>query len=227
MMRSVVFSLLAVAAMAHVSETILWGVDISNRTLRTFNAQTGAPTGAVPLLNAAGAPVAIVSIAYDVVTNTLYGNTTPVYSGEADTLYVINPATGAVTPIGAIGFAEVYALGFDQGGTLFGVADVSNELISINTGSGLGASIAVLAVGRVFDLASRPEDDLMFLADSDSGTFSLYTVNTGNGALNTIGPYGANINIVGLAFLVPEPTTLGLFGLGVLALGFIRRRRTA
>ena len=204
---------------------ILWGIDISGATLRTFNPATGLPTGAVSLLNAAGAPVAITSIAYDVVTGTLYGNTAVGFGAPADTLYSINPVTGLVTAVGAIGFTDVYALGFDQSGTLFGVADLTNELIAINTGTGAGALIAGLSLGFVYDIASRPEDNAMFLADS--GTFSLYTLNTASGATSLVGPYGSSLNIVGLAFLtVPEPAALALFAVGLAGLGWARRRRT-
>jgi len=202
---------------------ILWGVDIGNATLRTFSPATGLPTGAVTLLDAAGARVQIVSIAYDVVTGTLFGNTSVGFGAAADTLYTINPLTGLVTQIGLINFTDVFALGFDQNGNLFGVADLTNQLISINTGSGAGLAIANLAVGLAFDIASRPEDDVMFLADS--GTNSLYTVNTGNGALNLVGPYGAALNIVGLAFLVPEPGAALIFLLGTGGLMLVRRRQ--
>jgi hypothetical protein len=202
---------------------ILWGVDIGNATLRTFNPATGLPTGAVTLLDAAGARVQIVSIAYDVVTNTLYGNTAVGFNAAADTLYTIDPLTGLVTQIGAINFTSVFALGFDQNGDLFGVADATNELISIDTGTGAGTSIATLSVGLAFDIASRPEDDVMFLADS--GTFSLYTLNTANGNLTLVGPYGGTPNIVGLAFLVPEPGAALIFLLGTGGLMLLRRRQ--
>lgn len=205
---------------------ILWGIDIGAATLRTFNPATGLPTSAVPLVDVAGAPVAITSIAYDVVTGTLYGNTAVGFGAPADTLYGINPVTGLVTVIGGIGFTNVYALGFDQGGTLFGVADLTNELISISTGTGAGALIAPLALGFAFDIASRPEDNAMFLADS--GTNSLYTLNTATGATSLVGPYGSGLNIVGLAFLtVPEPAALALFAVGLAGLGWVRRRRTS
>ncbi len=58
----------------------------------------------------------------------------------------------------------------------------------------------------------------------DSGT--LFTINTSTGAATSIGFNG--IGFDGLAFsnnIVPEPGTLALFGLGLLGLGVMRRRR--
>jgi len=67
-----------------------------------------------------------------------------------------------------------------------------------------------MQVGFAFDIASRPEDGTMFLADT--GTNSLFTLDVTNGALTGIGSYGTTpLNLVGLAFSqIPEPGTLAL-----------------
>lgn len=187
----------------------LWGVDINDNALVQIDPLTGALLSSVAL----DSRDAMTSIAFDVVTGRLFGNTTVAFGvAEPDTLYEIDPVTGTTSLIGEIGFDNVFALGFDQFGNLFGVADATNQLISISTLTGAGALIAGLQVGAAFDIASRPEDNTMFLADSGTGTFSLYTLDTTNGNLTGVGPYGSNTNIVGLAFsAVPEPGVLALF----------------
>lgn len=203
----------------------LWGIRIASNELFTFDPVTGLGTAGPVLTSPAGGPVAgITSIAFDPVTGVLYGNTTPAFGGGPDTLYSIDPITGVATFIGGIGFSNVFALGFDQSGGLFGISDSTDELIRISTATGAGALVGPTGLGFAFDLASRPEDGTMFVADS--GTFSLYTIDTATGATTAVGPYGSATNVVGLAFSpVPEPTTLTLLVGGLSSLALRRRLR--
>ncbi len=202
----------------------LWGVRIASNELFEFNPLTGAATSVAAL----NSPDDMVSIAFDPVSGKLFGNTSVSFGAPFDALYEIDPTTGNSTFIGRILFQDVFALGFDQSGNLFGVADATDDLISISTITGNGSLIANLPLGSSFDIASRPEDNVMFLADT--GTFSLYTVDTGTGALNLVGPYGSGANVVGLAFLgtaVPEGSTVlaaGALGVLLVSVGFQRRR---
>jgi len=199
--------------------TTIWTNDMTNDALLTVDPATGAITSSTKLTDVQGAPVPIVSLAWDKKTGNLYGNTAVGFGGTAaDTLYQINPATGLSSLIGAIGFNTVYALGFDNSGTLYGISQTSNALLTISTGTGAGAAVAPVALTAAYDLAFRPEDNVMFVADS--GTSSLYNMNPGTGAATLVGPYGSATNNVGLAFLVPEPGTIGLLlgGFGLLAL---------
>lgn len=202
----------------------LWGVRIADNELVTLDAGTGAITGTVAMDSADN----IVSIAFDAVSGRLYGNTSVGFGAAFDALYEINPITGATTFVGRILFDNVFALGFDQAGALFGISDASDELISISTATGNGTLVGATGLGFGFDIASRPEDGAMFLADS--GTFSLYRIDTGTGATTLVGGYGSADNIVGLAFgpggSVPLPGTLALSALGLAALG-ARSRRAA
>src|SRR4026209_156879 len=117
----------------------------------------------------------------------------------------IDPTSGSTTLKGPIGFAAVFALGFDQHGRLFGISDFTKQLLSIDPDTGAGMALFRLNLNAAFDIASRPEDNALFVADST--TNSLYTVDTVNGTTNVVGGYGPTANIVGLAFLMPEPTT--------------------
>jgi hypothetical protein len=206
----------------------IWGVSLpagsTNNDLVQIDPLTGNTVNTVAISGTRAGR--ITSLAYDPVTGVLFGNTTPGFGdADGDDLYTIDPVTGAATPVGSIGFNDVFALGFDQAGNLFGVADSTNELIGINTGSGAGALIAGLQLGLLFDIASRPEDNVMFAIDS--GTATTYTLDTSNGNLTGVGAWAGPSNLVGLAFAsVPEPTTLALLGLALAALGLIRRKKS-
>jgi len=199
----------------------LWGTNITTGApfagqLLTINPATGAAT----TVGTYDSPSEIVSLAYDPVTNALYGNTSLGFGAAADVLYSINPATGATTQIGqGIGFDAVYALGFDNTGRLFGISN--SDLIEINTATGVGTLIVALRASALFDMAARPEDNAMFVAQSGG---EIWTLDTTTGALTDVGPHGAG-NVVGLAFSpVPEPISVTLLLLGGLAL--LRKRRT-
>jgi hypothetical protein len=167
----------------------------------------------------------MVSLAFDPVGHKLYGNTSVSFGAPFDALYEIDPVTGNSTFIGRITFNDVFALGFSQAGKLYGVSDVNNELILIDTSTGNGSLVAALQVGATYDIASRPEDDVMFLVDT--GTAQLYTLNTTTGNLTGVGPYVNSTNMAGLAFsAVPEPASASLALVAGVAL-LARRRRTA
>lgn len=68
---------------------------------------------------------------------------TSIGSGNGDTLWEIDIATGAGTEIGATGVSELFGLGI-QGGTLFGTS-TSNELYTIDTATGTATFVAAYA----------------------------------------------------------------------------------
>jgi hypothetical protein len=203
----------------------LWGVDVNGNQLLEMDPKTGGALKATALDSAD--PIG--SIAFDPLTRVLYGNSVVGFGKTSqDALYRIDPLTGHTTLIGALGsFEQVFALGFDQHGVLFGISDHSRELITIDTATGLGSLIPgapQLPFEGNFDLASRPEDNAVFVANSLNA--QLYLLDTSNAALTPVGPYGSVTNIVGLAFLssVPEPSTYAAFAGGLLALFALRRR---
>ena len=207
--------------------TTLFGVTLTTNNLVTIDPTTGGILSSIAVTGTRSGQ--ITSLAFNTLTNTLYGNTTTGFGATSgDALYSINVATGLASFIGSIGFDNVYALAADTTGALFGISDASNEFIRINSGTGLGTLISDIGSTGWFDMAARPEDNVMFL--SDAYTASLYTINTTTGAKTLTGAYGTASNIAGLAFLggaVPEPSTWGmmLFGFGLV--GSVLRRRRA
>ena len=200
----------------------LWANRITSNELVLLNPVTGAEISAVAM----DSPDNIVSIAFDTVTGKLYGNTSVGYGAPFEALYEIDPSNGATTFIGRIIFDNVYALGFDQAGELFGVSDFSNELISISTASGNGTFVAGVQFNDVFDIASRPSDGVMFA--TDTATNRLYQLDTSNGNMIEVGQEigGVQGNLVGLAFgPIPAPGTAAILALGGIAATKRRRIR--
>lgn len=201
----------------------IWGIRTEPNHLLTLDPNTGGTLSDIPIT---GILDPIVSIAFDPVTGVLYGNTSQSFGASADALYTISPATGAATLLGPIGFVNVYALGFSQTGKLYGIADDTDEFIGLNTTTGAGNLIAALTSGLYFDLASRPEDDVMYVSESDSSR--LFTIDRTTGALTLVGGFGSSPNIAGLAFTeVPEASHAALIAIpALLGWRILRRSRT-
>lgn len=203
----------------------IWTPDMTNDALLTVNPATGAISSSVAIHDVTGGLLPIVSLAWDPVTKVLYGNTSVGFGSTTnDALYSIDPTTGNASLVGTIGFNTVYALGFDNNGTLYGVSNDRGDLITIDTSTGAGSLVNAIQLSAVFDLAFRPEDNTMFVADS--GTSSLYTMDPTNGNATLVGAYGGNPNVVGLAFLsVPEPSSLMLLCTGLIGVAGVTRRK--
>jgi hypothetical protein len=202
----------------------IWSPDITSNTLLKIDPLTGAATPIGTFLTPAGGPVKIVSIAFDPTTSTMWGNTSQGFDGNPDRLFRIDPNTAQSIPVGnAIGHNNVFALGFTQTGKLYGVSDVTDQLIGIDTTLGTGTAIGPTGLNAIFDIASRPEDDAMFAVDAL--TNSLYRMDVNTGGTGLIGAHTSAHNMVGLAFgPVPEPGTFALLAIGA-GLATLRRRR--
>lgn len=200
----------------------IWAIQLTTDDLATINPMTGAGTLG-PTITGTGlsATAPIASIAWDPVTGVLYGNSSTGYGATADTLYSINPTTGVATLIGRLGFSDVYALGFGQNGTLYGIEDADEQggLININLTTGAGTLVGDTGLAGPFDIASDPAGSGYYVADGN--TYALYKVNVSTGGVTEVGSYEADQNIAGLAFIgsaatsSPEPGSVVLLALGV------------
>jgi hypothetical protein len=140
---------------------------------------------------------------------------------------------GVTTTIGNTNLL-IGGLGYDSlTGTLYGADFNTGNLYNINTATGAASLIGSLGVNTsnaLIDLAFDPTNSTLFLLAAPVGDLSnLYAVNTTTGAATLIGSTG-HTAIDGLAWVadtspVPEPSTLGLIGFGLLGLGAMRRRR--
>jgi len=203
----------------------IWANDITTRSLLKIDPTTGAGTPIGPFMTPNGAPVTMVSLAFDQTTGRLWGNTSSGYSGEADRLYAIDLNTAISNPVGAgIGFDNVFALAFNNAGKLYGVSNTSHQLILIDTTLGSGGLIAPVAPTSIFDIATRPEDGTTFAVNAF--TNELYKLDLGTGGTTLVGTHTAlTHNMVGLAFgPVPEPGTLTLLAIGA-TIASLRRKR--
>jgi PEP-CTERM motif len=117
-------------------------------------------------------------------------------------LYELNPANGSViSTIGPVGFDEVVSIDFDPiSGTLYGIANLTKQLITIDITTGAGQAVAFLNPG---DFKSP---DMTF---DSAGT--LYTWNEPNSdELNTVNLVTGAVAQVGFNTLVNSTARTGL-----------------
>ena len=206
-------------------------------SLITINPVTGAGTLAPALsgfgaegLSIRGLAFSSAGVLYAVNNGGSPGDTT-----TNDLLYTINASTGAMTLIGTMAFAGVQALAFSSGSTLYGFDSNGGGLITIDplTAAATDVNPAIGGSGN----------DIQTIAFSSGGTLyggrdNLFTIDLTTGASTLVGggSGGTFVDVRGMEFLaaaapvpvpVPEPGTLALLGIGVVGLGFCRRKRTS
>ncbi len=169
----------------------------------------------------------ISGVAFDA-TGILYANNGG--DGSANRLGTLNLATAAYTNIGNIG---------TQSSNISGVLAFSNgilydsswwgnpQLFSINTLTGVGTGIG----SWDSHYTAMPLFDVQNALYGIGADMHLYSVNTATGGLTSLGAItGANLPARFLSATalttnnVPEPSSLGLFAIGSLLMGFARKR---
>jgi hypothetical protein len=129
-----------------------------------------------------------------------------VRSDGDDIVYRINLATGAVAPIGPIGFADVESIAIHpHTGVIYAVDDITDQLIIVNPITGAGTAVAPTGVGTITDhgLAFDGAGNLYMSVDAPQNAYKLNP--RGGGFL--MGAQGQQVT--GLAWLDGV-----LFGLG-------------
>jgi len=126
-------------------------------------------------------------------------------SDGTDHLGMIDLDSGLFTEIGPVGFASVEALAFAPDGTLYGIDDATETLITLDLTTGAGRAVGSLGTtvndpGLAFDILGN-----LWLVD-DSTTI-LYRVSPASGRATAIGDLGQEVT--GLA-----ARGMALFGLG-------------
>ena len=132
---------------------------------------------------------------------TLYGVSHTTGSGGPSTLLIIDPATGAATPVGPIGFNGVSSLAFSPSGVLYAEGarpDSTRVLLSIDTQTGAGTEIGPTGTGlKVSDMAFRSDGTLYgYFEPSDL----VGTIDTFTGAATIFGSSGVGCCGNGMAF---------------------------
>ncbi|HAB52880.1 MAG TPA: hypothetical protein DCE80_12040 [Ignavibacteriales bacterium] len=102
------------------------------------------------------APISISSIAFNPIDNELWTSIYTTSTGK-DRIYKLDKLTGDTIRIGQTGFNIVTnGIAFDENGNLFGVTGLAsqiNNLISINTSTGVGTLIGATGLKHLTDIA--------------------------------------------------------------------------
>lgn len=138
-------------------------------------------------------------------TPKLYGAAHTGYNGPS-TLYEINPANGAATVIGPIGFNRCGAMDFNAAGALYATCERTDGsskvvLVTINPATGAGTEVGLTGVEAfggmwlddpmAMDMSFRKSDGKLFAYTSPGD--ALATVNTATGAMTQLAfPSGAS-----------------------------------
>jgi hypothetical protein len=149
-----------------------------------------------------GGGIGISALAYDQVTDKLYGSTSSNY------LYYINPETGEQEQIGPFGSGVQYMIGlaFDSYGTLYGWDLGNDKLWTIDTESGQATEVGSLgiSINYGYDGDFCKECDILYIpAYSTTGT--LYECDKATGYCNPVGQLPGGIDVDALVIPLDYP----------------------
>lgn len=163
-----------------------FSVDVSTGTVTVIG--TATPTSGHSWTGLAGAP-----------DGTLYASSTTI---SASDLYTIDTGTGTATIVGTVtGAPALIGIAVDDGGAMYGLDIVNDELVSIDPATAAGAVVGPIgfnanyAQGMDFD----PSDGTLYLA-AYGASGELRTADTATGATTLVGAFENGDEIDGLAF---------------------------
>jgi hypothetical protein len=159
----------------------------------------------------------------------------PAFSPTDTLLRTINPATGASSVVGNMGFASGGDLAFNAGN--FYLASTLSQLVQVNPSTGAGTLVGSFGVPSVFGLATGDDGGLYAVANRN-----VYTVDTATGAATFLSTFNnlALGSAFGQSFFtesgapdpdpdptpVPEPASLILLVTALGTGGLVRRRKS-
>ena len=180
--------------------------------------------------------LAIGDLAYNPITDTLYGITSdaaPPGGFPGDGIYTIDTGTGLASFIGPTIWDTTAGIAFDTAGTLYALGfdplvnpgvGGTNMLFTLDALTGAELTRVTVDINNfIFSgLGINPVTGEIYATESQTG--EVYIVDPVTGEMTATGkPAGEFVSDI--AFRIPEPGTLAVLGLGLVGLAFIRRRR--
>ena len=118
---------------------------------------------------------------------TLYAS----FTGDIDSLVIVDAATGELTIVGPFGFETVTGLAFSTDGMLYGFDTASDQLITIDPLTGEGTAVGfTVASGGAMEFT---RDATLYLVGTPGPESTLYTIDPDTGEATEVGPFGSGL----------------------------------